>query len=353
MLTLIEASRFPNLPWKRFVVSQAEKATHGLEDWHLQACIAQAQCLISRITSDIARAESSLDLLDTSRLSTTTDKRIHLAGEQIAIQRSLNCIQVEELSAAKTWLENLGCRDPRPSPMKTMILFRREMLLGRVFRFQGEFSQSLVHLERARQKVEEQQDLIFDEDLRDLTCDLADTLRELDQPAIGERHLRTEIARQDQEHASTRKSSLLELSLAEMLFGQGRFNEAEELCLDVQSRPTLLRFEKLRLHITLAKIYHINSDYERASAQWAQAMVAVSKFPNESGATRIIVMSVCDILARQKAPGQDNPLLDQSLTTLDSLGKLAKPDGVRCWIAGLRHWVESLQSRDASIRRLS
>jgi hypothetical protein len=60
------------------------------------------------------------------------------------------------------------------------VLFRKDMLLGRGLRFQGEFADSLSHLERAQKAAEQHKDLIFDEDLRDLTCDLADTLRKLD-----------------------------------------------------------------------------------------------------------------------------------------------------------------------------
>lgn len=120
--------------------------------------------------------------------------------------------------------------------------------------------------------------------------------------------------------------------------------------MNIESRAGLLKYEQLRLHITLAKIRHINSDDEGASRHWAKAMVAISKFPNESGVTRIIVKSLCDILSRQKVSVPDTNLLDHSLETLHSLDKLAKPGGVRCWIAGLRHWAEYLQSRDKSLR---
>ncbi|KAK0628691.1 hypothetical protein B0T17DRAFT_588740 [Bombardia bombarda] len=322
VLTLIEASRFPNMAWKRFAVGRAEVAARGLEDWYLHSCIAHQ-----------------------GKLPSTTDKRMRWTIGQITIQRSLNCIQVEDLSAAKELLESWSPFDQSTPPMEEVMLFRKDMVLGRVLRFQGEFIDSLTHLERSRKTAAEHKDLIFDKDLRDLTCDLADTLRELGDLASAEHHLRVEIARRDQHCISSPGRSLLELSLAEALFAQGRFKETEKLCLDIQSRTGLLKFEKLRLHITLAKIRHIDSDDNGASSYWAKAMVAISQFPNESGATRIIVMSVCDILSRQSASWPENWLLNQSLETLDSLGKLAKPGGVRCWIAGLRHWVEYLQSR--------
>jgi hypothetical protein len=128
------------------------------------------------------------------------------------------------------------------------VLFRKHMILGRMLRFRGRFKES--HLN-------------FDEDLHSLICDLADTLRELNDTVSAERHLRMEIARRKDRPCSSGRS-LLELSLAEALFAQGCSKEAEDLCLRIQSRPNLLKFEKLRLCIILAKLRHIASDDEGA-----------------------------------------------------------------------------------------
>ncbi len=65
-------------------------------------------------------------------------------------------------------------------------------------------------------------------------------------------------------------------------------------------------------------------------------------FPlTNGGTTRIIVMSICDTLASLG----HTQLLGNSLNQVASLDKLAKPGGVQYWIAGLRHWLEYLQSR--------
>ena len=126
------------------------------------------------------------------------------------------------------------------------------MILGRALRFHGEFKESLTHLQGSREIAERRKDLIFDEDLRNLTCDLADTLRELDDPVSAEQHIRAEITRRDWNCGPS--SGRLGLSLAESLFAQRRFIEVQQFCLDIQSRPGLLKFEQLRLHITLAKL---------------------------------------------------------------------------------------------------
>ncbi|RSL94493.1 hypothetical protein CEP52_012623 [Fusarium oligoseptatum] len=248
---------------------------------------------------------------------------------------------VEDLSTAEELLEQWTPLDQDPSLIEQVTDFRKHLLLGRILRFLGAFKESLVHLERARETAEHCKDLLFDEDLCDLTCEHADTLRELDDSGAAEHHLRAEIARRDQNGLSSGKSRL-EISLAEALFAQGHFQEAEKLCLDIQSRPSLLKFDKLRLHITLAKIRHVQSDNEGALSYWSGAMKEIGKFKLTNGrATRIIVISICDTLS---GLGQ-TWLVDESLKQVESLDEMAKPGGTQHWIAGLRHWLEYLESR--------
>lgn len=306
------------MAWKRFTVGQAEFVALGLEDRYLRSCIAQSQCLLSRLAGDIDQAAKSLE--DLSEASLPMDKRMHSAIGQVTIQRSLNHIQIEDLPAAKKSLEDWGPLDQSRSRMEEVVLVRKGMILGKAMRFQGNFAESRKHLEQSQRITEQRKDLTFDEDLRDLTCDLADTLRELDEPLSAEHYLRMEIARRDYQVQFSGRS-LLELSLAEALFAQKRFKEAEGLCLGIQSRTGLLKFEKLRLQITLAKIRHVESDNEGALSCWSGAMGAIGKFPRANGrTTRIIVMSICD--------------------TLGSLGHT----WLMHWIAGLRHWLKYLQS---------
>jgi tetratricopeptide (TPR) repeat protein len=345
VLTLVEASRFPKMQWKRFVLLSAKLAMDGLDDQYLRSRIAETECIVHRIDGDIDRATSCLDL-SRNRLSSLVDNRMHATTGQILIQNSLNCIQVEDLATARKILEDWHPLGQSPSSMETAVLFRKGIILGKTLRFQGEFKESLAHLQTSQTIVRQSKNLVIDEDLRDLTCNLAETLLELDDPVLAEQHLRAEIARRVQNLDSSSGGSLLELSLAESLFAQRRFGEAELLCSEILSRSGLLKSEQLRLHIILAKLRHINFDDEGASPHWGRAMKVVRKFPNETCATRIIVLSVCDILGRVNisTPDKKGLLLQQSLETLSSLGKLAKPGGYRCWIAGLRHWDEYLRS---------
>lgn len=326
------------MAWKRFAISQAELISSGLEQPYLDCRIAQSQSLLSRIAGDMDHATRVIS--NPVQAEVDVDKRMNSTLGQATIQRALNCIQVEELSAAKQLLEQWTPLVEDPSLVEQVTVFRKDVLLGKILRFLGAFKESLVHLERARGTAENCKDLLFDEDLCDLACEHADTLRELDSPGAAEHHLRAEIARRDQNGLSGK--SRLEISLAEALFAQGLFQEAEKLCLDVQSRPGLLKFEKLRLHITMAKIRHVQSDNEGALSYWSGAMKEIGKFKLTNGrATRIIVISICDTLS---GLGQ-TWLVDESLKQVESLDEMAKPGGTQHWIAGMRHWLEYLESR--------
>ncbi|PNP78863.1 hypothetical protein FNYG_07728 [Fusarium nygamai] len=341
VLTLLEASRFPNMAWKCFIVDQAEQATIGLEDQYINSLIAQSRCLLKRISGTMDQTSNCLGDISQDTTSMPVDNRMHSAAGQASIQRSLNCIQTEDLSTAKRLLEDWSPLHRIPSSLERVVEFRKNIMLGRILRYQGLFGESLTYLERAQTTAAQENDLTFYEDFRDLTCDLADTLRELNEPASGERHLRTEITRRDQSGISTGKS-LLQVSLAEALFAQARYREAESICLEVESRPGLLKLERLRLHITMAKIHHVQSNNDGAFLYWNEAMKDIAKFHMTGGrATRTILLSICDIL---RSRGQTK-LMTDSMDQVALLDAGAKPGGVEYWIAGLRHWSQYLDSK--------
>lgn len=248
---------------------------------------------------------------------------------------------------AEKSLEDWRPVDESTSPMEEVVLFRKHLMLGRASRFQCKFDESLTHLQESRNIASKRKDLIFDEELGDLACDLADTLRELDDPTSAEQHIRAEIMRRGQNVEDT-AGCMLRLSLAEVLFAQNHFDKAEQVCLEVQSHPSLLKLARLRLYITLAKLRHVNSDDEGANSYWAQAMAAVRKFRHETCATEVIVISVCDILGRQRV--STDPIFHSSMKTMTQLHQITKPGGYQCWIPGLRHWREHLRPQDGPLR---
>lgn len=344
VLTLVEASRLPSMAWKRFVIHQAEIASHGLGDGYIDCRISQARSLLNRVAGNTNHSNDPIGSGESQPAHQPLGNRMHAALGQARIQQSLDAIQVEDLAHVKALLEGWKPAGQTPSVLETTVVFRKHMLLGRALRFQGAFEESLAHFELAWAIKGECDGVLFTEDLRDLACDHADALRELDRPAEAERLLRAEIARQ----GCLSGASLLELSLAEALFAQDRLQETEQLCSDIEGRPGLLKFERLRLHIIMAKTRHIKSDFEGALSHWSAAMKHIGKFQLTNGrATRIIVLSICDTLG---GLGQ-TWLVEESMKQVVSLGQRCKPGGAHFWIAGMRHWLGFLESRGQSSRQ--
>jgi hypothetical protein len=335
VLTLVEASRFPNTEWKRFAISQAKEAMGSLNDEYLRSCIAQKECLLYRITGALDQAAHALEnaTLGHGQLGIGADKKMHAGFGQTIIQLALNHIQVEELAMATRVLDAWQPLCEPPSRIDKVLLFRKFLILGKISRFQGNFGGSLAHLERSRNTADQCKDLFFDEDRCDLVCSLADTLQELDNPVSAEQYLRIEIARQGQERTPALR--LLKLALAESLFAQGQHGQAEALCSEVQSCQSLPKMEKLRLSIVQAKLCHVNSDWEGAFRHWTDAMAAIGRFTMTNGhTTRIILLSICDILRRQGIKSWSSSLVINSLRWKNWPGRRGRCIGSRVYGIG-------------------
>ncbi|KAH8722857.1 hypothetical protein GQ44DRAFT_729252 [Phaeosphaeriaceae sp. PMI808] len=135
-LTLLEASRFPTMSWKRFTISQSEVVARGLDYPCLRSCIARSRCLLARLAGSMDEAVNSLGHLNYDKPLCTVVKRMHSAVGLMNIQRSLNHIQNESMSVAQETLEEwkpVG----QPSLMEEAVLIRQHMLLGKVLQFMG------------------------------------------------------------------------------------------------------------------------------------------------------------------------------------------------------------------------
>ncbi|OJJ52119.1 hypothetical protein ASPSYDRAFT_95826 [Aspergillus sydowii CBS 593.65] len=326
-LSLIESSRFSNMEWKRFAISQVAGLASSLDDRYTQSCLVQRQCVLHRLSG-----KTDLDvpiLPDTGN----ADVRLHAALGHTLIQAALNHIQRDELSKAVYSLEKWR-PSQQPSAMEYVVCFRQNLIFGKIFRYQGQFSESLSCLKISRNIAQVAQDLTFREDTCELTCNIADTYLELKKPAKAEVCLRAEMKYQDSNQA-------LLVVLADALFAQGKFAEADTLCLSLQPPLKLKRVERLRLSIVRAKLSHVRNRFDEAFSYWTVAMDNLRLFNLASGHTTCMILrSQCDILRRQGYFKLEN----DSKKQLEDLKECAGSDGARYWIAGLRQWLDYLGS---------
>lgn len=338
------------MAWKRFVVSQAVAVTrvvdssHVAEHWCLPIRLSSAQSLLHRLEGDHKAAVSAIETFIYKQPQNTHKRGTNAALGHLMLQRALNCVQVDDLPHAEQFLEEWQPLDDEPSLMEQVVLLRRGVTLGRVLRTRGRFAEAYTHLKRSHDLAEQPRGLSFDGDRRDLICEMADTLRELDQPQAAELYLRREFARrgQDMQDPPASGKSLLEASLAEALFAQGRAEEAERLCASAESRSdNLMKLGKLRVCVVMAKIHHTRSEHDKALRYWDEALRQVARFPETTGRTTRTIMLSRREDARSSGLPDDRDQILQHTASPDSLGT---PGGMIYWIPGLRHWQDHLDS---------
>ncbi|KAM0420985.1 hypothetical protein ACHAPT_011228 [Fusarium lateritium] len=339
-LTLVQSSRFPDIAWKQFAVSQAKRVSIGIDSPYLDSQIALAECLLNRIEGLMLR--SAANLVSQNTPEPPTDERSHSIAGQKVIQRGLNFLQIEALAAAEEVLETWRPLNESPSPMERTIVFRKAILLGRSLRHRGKFQESTTQLKSARRLAQQPSKTVFDEDLRDLTCELADSLRELEDLALAEDVLRAEIKRREGTYIPVTGKGLLDLCSAEVLFAQGRHAEAESLCHGALKDFPRLKFEKIRAYIVLAKIHHLAANIEKTCSYWTMALEVINRFPSESSCTtQVILKSLYDI-------ADQDELREGYQKQLSLLYMPEDDDYMQFWISGMRHWAEYLQAKSSA-----
>lgn len=331
------------MSWKRFAANQAKVAMSGSRVWQLSSCLASVQSVLYRLDGNQEEAVQVLDLSRDHEWMIEKNEKTNAAAGHLAIQRALNHIQVEELPQAEVCLDKWVPLDHyKPSRIEQVVQFRKSVILGRIMRYQGRFVESDAHLKPAYAMVKQIKDLHFDEDRRDLICEIADVSRELEDLETAETQLRAELSRWGQHSQGPAFSgkSLLHACLAEILFARGKYEEAKTVCDEVRSRRNLLKFTKLRIFVVLAKICYVRDDYGGAIGHWNEALQAIGGFELTNGRTTRMIM-----LSQEEALGKLGyaEIRDQSRKQAVVLDELAKPGGTLYWIAGMRHWQRYLE----------
>lgn len=333
-LSLIEAVRFRKKNWKQFAFRQAVSCADGVGDGAARVGVAYSMALIKRlldrtvvdITDELGQIRERLQIRGIA-----LDNRTHASFGHATIQLALNDMQKEKLTDAEQRLLNFNQLGEVQSSMEAIVAVRRAMLLGRIYRWQGKFSTSIDQVQTALTTTQQYTSLHFEEDLSELCCDLADSLRDDGQFISAEQLLRDEIKRYN---PGSIPSSLV-LSLAEVLFAQGRYEEVKQRCSEVSKSQWVSNIEKLRLSIIQAKTSHILHHMKDAQSFWLQALKAVENFERTNGhTTRIIILSMSKTLR----PIEDSDYLKKSLQQLQELERIEEPGSVNYWIAGMKDW---------------
>ncbi|KAI4166538.1 MAG: hypothetical protein LQ343_007969 [Gyalolechia ehrenbergii] len=338
ILGLVEASRFSDVGWKRHAIALAKKVLQQVNDPYLHACVAQRDCAVSRTFGDTDRSALALSSFATDNYPHKTDPRMNAELGQLTLQSAINHIHNEELAKATEELRSWQpLNTTSPSTAERIALYHMNLWQGKIFRYQGQFSNSLACLQMALLETKHEGSL---EDARPrLICDLGDVYCELGDPLYAEHLLEAEIKRlDDRGRKNFTDRCLLRLSRAESLWGQGRLEEAEALCSGIQSSPHLSKLDKLRLSTLFGRIYHTRCDWSNARHYWTKALSDISAYPLVNGYTsRVILYSMKEVLLQEGNLEWSTKYNDQIKEM-----KVIKPGGCEYWIPGLGKWYQDL-----------
>ena len=346
VLSLIEASRLPGAERKHYAISQAKKLLQYSKDSYLHACVAQRECLISRVSGDSNQSTLTLSSFWTqfNSFEHTINQRVNAELGQLTLQSAISHIQNEELTKAIEALQTWQPLKPdSPSTMERVTLYHLNLKQGLAFRYQGAFSSSQACLHKAMLEVERDN---LEDARASTTCNLADVYCELEDFVSAEKLLDAEI-----DHIESRGMKdtsdwyLLQISRAEVLLGQRQLDRAKPLCLEIQSYPCLSKFSNLRLSTLLARIYQVKRDWISARHYWTVALSRISAYPLVNGnSTKMILYSMKEVLRH----GGDRKWSDEYGAQIKKLEEI-KPERCEYWIPGLGRWYHQLTKNSAKL----
>ncbi|KAH9827232.1 TPR repeat [Teratosphaeria destructans] len=226
-----------------------------------------------------------------------------------------------------------------PSTIERHVLGLVLSKLGMVCRFQGRFSDALTTLQ---QVVCSQSGLIS---LSDTTSELADVLTELDRPdeAISTIDKEQEACAGNAE-SNTAEQRRLQLSLAEAFMRKGLLQDAASIYRASNQGGS---FAELRTTIGLARIAHLQSDWDGAFEHWNCALKRISgDFPRgdtHSGHTYLAVLeSTYHVLLMRG----EHKYAAQTLANITQIRETSDSRGCTNWIPGLsNHWLRYLHKQ--------
>lgn len=337
--SLLEASRFTDVEGRLFAIANAKELTIGLKRRYLEYYVAHKESLALRLTGDVAQAKKVLNsiLPIVSRYPSSHKVKTHWAHGHILIQRALDYSLASELDKAIELLKGWEAMSRHPSPIESTILFRKHLLMGELLRYRGGFNESLSHLQRSEWLIGIQPKLFFTPYRTDLFFNIGSTLIELDDFTYAESQLRKEILRQAKEEDKV--APLLNLALAESIFAQKRYAEAQLICCEVACQAHISEREELHVLILFAKSFHTSSDWKEAYKYWHMAFRKLSQcFPTYDHITRVVLASLCNI-ARRLELHSFQLKLEEILSEFEDRIESLKGQH---WIAGLDLWLDSL-----------
>ncbi|KMP09096.1 TPR repeat [Coccidioides immitis RMSCC 2394] len=313
-MLLLSAAKFNFNPWKNECIRRIKDLLKDEHDCYLGAWATFTESKILRMqgkTTDSYKAlenpihNTALSGLDEDLIS---DVRYNATKGDLVISFAETLIKDGELLRAKAKLTHWRPLNPdAPSTMERLVLQHRDVMLGRILRNQGRFVEALSYLEKLLQNLSAEDYLVSTGWQMILVTNVTDLYSEVGKPQDAEAVL-DKVLKISQSHGwyNIGTGRRLRLALIESFIRRGLFTQAEEKLkelipiIEAIPEPDINQStEHFRVWAGLARISHLQGQWNEALDRWNQALAIVERSGWTQGFNHgIVLYSIAQVLAR-------------------------------------------------------
>lgn len=300
-LTLLSASEFSDLDWKKLAIKLAKQFMPS-KDSYFDAFLVFRESVVHRALFEDDKAKALIEEFF-GVLRPSDDPRTNAQIGYVLLSLAKIHIRWDQPNKAAPKLGEWKPLDSaQPSTMERIVMCEINITLGNILRYSGQFQEASSYLEKVLSESLDER--IFDALCCDIQCGLADSYCELDRSVDARNLLQNGLKRlEDTGSCHTNKSTRLYLSLAETYMRESRLGEADDIFQHLQAQtsndPRRTKMQSIRLFIGLARVAHLREECLTALGHWTEALKIMSSFSLDGGPiTRVMHYSVSDVLSK-------------------------------------------------------
>lgn len=296
---ILAASSFSTVKWKTEAVARVRKILERNPDKRLSMHLACREIFLTKSSKSAEESDKILqpyrdlaaapDLNHQPKINSSYNSQ---RGRLVNILVG-NLIRQGKLTRAREELVAWQPLQPAsPSPLELLTLRSRDILLGKILRYQGKFDEALPFLQNTLK------DSLHDDFsdgtswYRTLIAGVADLYCELDRAGDAAQLLKKELDPMVERgiHNINASGRLLQTSLAETYIQRCMFEEAERLLLNLREAFAACgeaeysaELHVFRICICLARVFHLQARWDEALSSWLSALAALQNAKLGSG----------------------------------------------------------------------
>nr|KMM72098.1 hypothetical protein CPAG_08397 [Coccidioides posadasii RMSCC 3488] len=347
---LLSAAKFRFNPWKNECIRRTKDLLKDEHDCYLKAWATFTESKILRMQGKTTDSYKAIEdhihntVLPGPDEDLTTDVRYNATKGDLVVSFAATLIKDGDLLRAKAELTRWRPLNPHaPSTMERLVLQHRDVMLGRILRNQGRFVEALSYLEKLLQNLSAEDYLVSTGWQMILVTNVTDLYSEVGRPQDAEAVLDKVLKiGQTQGWYNIGTGRRLRLALIESFIRRGLFTQAEEKLKELIPIIEAIRepdinqsTEHFRVWAGLARISHLQGQWNEALDRWNQALALVERSGWTQGFNHgIVLYSIAQVLARVGD-------VTGCQTSLSKAEKSLAVEERKYWIVGLgSYWYD-------------